>query len=120
MSALSMPARLATVPRDGLLRLALKLDAAVTGVNGVAYLAAAEPLEDLLGLPPDLLRPLGAFLVLFAAAVWFAATRPAISGAAVLTSRWPTWHGRSTRSPSWPSASRRRRSRAASGSRCRP
>ena len=56
----------------------------VTGVNGVAYLAAAEPLEDLLGLPPDLVRPLGAFLVVFAAAVWFTATRPAVSRAAVL------------------------------------
>jgi hypothetical protein len=84
MSTLTMPARLAAVPRDVLLRLALKVDAAVTGANGVAYLAAADPLEDLLGLPPDLLRPLGAFLVLFAAAVWVAATRQAIARAAVV------------------------------------
>ena len=84
MSAVSIPNRLAALPRDAVLRLALKLDAAVTGVNGVAYLAAAEPLEDLLGLPPDLVRPLGAFLVVFAAAVWFTATRPAVPRAAVL------------------------------------
>jgi hypothetical protein len=58
------------------LRLILKLDAVVTGVNGVAYLLLADPLEDLLGLPPALMRPIGAFLVLFAAAVWFVATRP--------------------------------------------
>ena len=77
--------RLAALPRDTVLRLALKLDAAVTGVNGVAYLAAGEPLENLLGLPPDLLRPLGAFLLLFAAAVWFTATRPAVSRGAVMT-----------------------------------
>ena len=58
------------------LRLILKLDAVVTGVNGVAYLLLADPLEDLLGLSPALMRPIGAFLVLFAAAVWFVATRP--------------------------------------------
>jgi hypothetical protein len=84
MSALSISARLADLPREGLLRLALKLDAVVTGVNGVAYLAAAGPLEDLLGVSPDLLRPLGAFLVLFAAAVWFVAARPKPPRAAVI------------------------------------
>jgi hypothetical protein len=55
----------------------------VTGANGVAYLAAAEPLEDLLGLSPGLLRPIGAFLVVFAAAVWYTATRPAVRRGAV-------------------------------------
>jgi hypothetical protein len=58
------------------LRLILKLDAVVTGVNGIAYLALANPLEDLLGVAPSLTRPIGAFLVLFAAAVWYVATRP--------------------------------------------
>ena len=38
------------------LRTALKLDAVVTGANGAAYLVAAGPLEDLLGLSPALLR----------------------------------------------------------------
>ena len=60
------------------LRLILKLDAVVTGVNGIAYLALANPLEDLLGVAPELTRPVGAFLVLFAAAVWFVATRPVV------------------------------------------
>jgi hypothetical protein len=67
------------------LRLILKLDAVITGVNGVAYLLLADPLEDLLGLSPTLMRPIGAFLVLFAAAVWFVATRPAIARPAVLS-----------------------------------
>ena len=58
------------------LRLILKLDAVITGVNGLAYLLLADPLEDLLGLSPDLMRPIGAFLVVFAAAVWLVATRP--------------------------------------------
>jgi hypothetical protein len=65
------------------LRLILKLDAVVTGVNGIAYLLLANPLEDLLGVAPELTRPIGAFLVLFAAAVWFVATRPVVPRMAV-------------------------------------
>jgi hypothetical protein len=84
MTAKSMPARVATLPRETLLRLVLRLDAAVTGAKGVAYLAAAEPLEDLLGVSAGLLRPIGAFLVLFAAAVWFVATRRVVPRTAVL------------------------------------
>ena len=44
-------------------------DGAVTGVNGVAYLAAAGPLEDLLGLPAAWLRGAGAVLLAFAAGI---------------------------------------------------
>jgi hypothetical protein len=84
MSATSIPARFADLPREGMLRLVLKLDAAVTGVNGAAYLAAAGPLADLLGVSPDLLRPVGAFLVVFAIAVAWAASRPSIPRAAVM------------------------------------
>ena len=66
------------------LRTALKLDALVTGANGAAYLVAAGPLEDLLGLSPALLRPTGAFLLLFSAAVWTVASRPQVSPSAAL------------------------------------
>lgn len=66
-----------------LLRLALKLDAVVTGANGAAYVVAAGPLGDLLGLSPALLRGTGAFLLAFAAVVWLTATRPSIPRAAV-------------------------------------
>ena len=66
------------------LRTALKLDAIVTGANGAAYLVAAGPLEDLLGLSPALLRPTGAFLLLFSAAVWTVASRPQVSPSAAL------------------------------------
>jgi hypothetical protein len=59
-----------------MLRPALLLDAAVTGVNGVAYLAAAGPLEDLLGLPAEWLRTAGVVLVAFAALVALVARRP--------------------------------------------
>jgi hypothetical protein len=83
MSAMSIPTRLAELSADRLLRLVLTLDAAVTGVNGAAYLVAAGPLEDLLGVPPDVLRPIGAFLLAFAAAVAFVASRPVPPRAAV-------------------------------------
>ena len=65
------------------LRLILKLDAVLTGVNGIAYLAFSNSLEDLLGVAPGLTRPVGAFLVLFAAAVWVVATRPVVPRMAV-------------------------------------
>ncbi|RBY76424.1 hypothetical protein DQ238_17185 [Geodermatophilus sp. TF02-6] len=60
-----------------LLRAALRLDAGVSGLNGAAYLLAAAPLADLLGLPPGWLRGTGVFLLVFAAAVWLVADRPA-------------------------------------------
>lgn len=66
------------------LRTALKLDAVVTGANGAAYLVAAGPLEDLLGLSPALLRSIGAFLLLFSAAVWAVASRREVSASAAL------------------------------------
>ncbi|MBA8953289.1 hypothetical protein ACFQU9_16320 [Actinomadura namibiensis] len=51
------------------LKLALRVDAVVTGANGLAYLALAGPLERLLGLDAAVGRGLGAFLVVFAIAV---------------------------------------------------
>ena len=66
----------------GLLRLALGLDAVVTGANGAAYLLGAPLLDGPLGLSPALLRGAGAFLLVYAVAVWFVATRRPIPGAA--------------------------------------
>jgi hypothetical protein len=61
--------------RPSLLRDVMRLDAAVTGANGVAYLALAGPLEGLLGLSAPLLRGVGAFLVVFALFVAVLGTR---------------------------------------------
>jgi hypothetical protein len=58
------------------IRFALLLDAVVSGANGVAYLVAAEPIADLLGVPADFLRALGAFFVVYATAVWLVSRRP--------------------------------------------
>ncbi|HZB21312.1 MAG TPA: hypothetical protein VE463_15860 [Blastococcus sp.] len=68
---------------DSLLRLALRLDAVVTGLNGAAYLAAAPLLDDVLGLSGGLLRGIGAFLLVYAAAVWLVGAGVRISTAAV-------------------------------------
>ncbi|GAA2314209.1 hypothetical protein GCM10010149_76950 [Nonomuraea roseoviolacea subsp. roseoviolacea] len=71
-----MTAVTVTTDRTKFLRLALAADAAVTGVNGLAYLAAAGPLADLLGPGAGLLRGIGAFLLVYAVAVGVLATRP--------------------------------------------
>jgi hypothetical protein len=76
--------RIAGRERETVLRLALRLDAAVTAANGAAYLALAGPLQDLLGLEPSLLRPAGLLLLVFAAAVWLVAGLRRIPRVAVL------------------------------------
>lgn len=68
----------AAVPlqRSGILRPALVLDAAVSGANGLVYLAAAGPVGDLLGLSPALLRGIGAAFLVWAALVALVARSP--------------------------------------------
>jgi hypothetical protein len=75
--------RRAALPRKRLVRGILELDAAVTGANGLVYLAAAGALDSPLGVPAGLLRSLGLFLIVFAAILWFLATRPHVSRAVV-------------------------------------
>ena len=66
-----------------LLRPALRVDAAVTGLNGAGYLVAVPLLDDLLGLPAGQLVGVGVFLLTFAAAVWaVGAGTPISTGAA--------------------------------------
>ncbi|MFD0850863.1 hypothetical protein ACFQ07_01340 [Actinomadura adrarensis] len=67
-----------------LLRVALRLDSVVTGANGVLYLALAGPLEDLLGLNPGIARGIGAFLLVYAVAVWLVSV-PARPGRMAVT-----------------------------------
>jgi len=61
--------RLAAAEPNALVRLALRLDAVVTGANGVAYLALAGVLDGPLGVEASTLQPIGAFLIVFAIAV---------------------------------------------------
>ena len=75
--------RLSEMSGEALLRGVLKLDALVSGVNGLAYLFAADLLDGALGLSTALLRPAGASLLVFAGAVYYAATRRPIRPTAV-------------------------------------
>ena len=68
-AAAGIRGRLAAADPNGLVRLALRLDAVVTGANGVAYLALAGVLDGPLGIEASTLRPVGAFLIVFAIAV---------------------------------------------------
>jgi len=76
-----------TPTRDGgrLLRRALRLDAAASGALGALSLAAAPALVGLLGPPAPVLLGVGAFLVVFAAALFVLAARPSIPRPAAWT-----------------------------------
>lgn len=68
-------------------------DAALTGVNGLAYLAAAPTLDDWFGAPVPLLRGLGAFLVVVAVGVATLARRhpvprPGLLALVLLNTAW--------------------------------
>ena len=65
------------------LRWVLKADAAVTALNGLAYLAGATLLDSLLGLPTMLLRAVGGILVVYAGMVLLVATRRVVPSVAV-------------------------------------
>ena len=67
------------------LPVALKLDAVVTAANGAAYLVAAAPLAELLGLSAPLLRIAGGGLLAFAAVVWLVASAARMSRPAPVT-----------------------------------
>ncbi|MEO3888826.1 hypothetical protein [Nonomuraea sp. B5E05] len=70
-----MTALTVTTDRTKFLRLVLTADAVVTGGNGLVYLAAAVPLGALLGPDAALLRGIGAFLLVYGAAVGLLAGR---------------------------------------------
>ena len=106
-----------TQQSDALLRLVLKVDAVVTGANGIAYLTLAGPLADLFDVPAGFLRGLGAFLAVFSVAVWLVALRPRPWAAAVIAANvpgsWPASRSRcstcTTRArPAWCGRSSRR------------
>ena len=90
------------------LPVALKLDAVVTAANGAAYLVAAGPLGELLGLDPALLRVVGGGLLAFAAVVWLVASAQRMSRPAPATIVALTPSGRSAASSRCSPASGRR------------
>lgn len=64
---------------DGFARLALRLDAVVTGLNGIAYLALATVLESFFGVPTAVQYPVGVFLLLYSLGVLALGTRKEIN-----------------------------------------
>jgi hypothetical protein len=79
-----------TVPVAGAF---LLVDAAMTGVNGLAYVLAGGWLADWFGAPEPLVRSLGAFLLVVAAGVALLATRRPIPrrGVAALATLNVVW-----------------------------
>ncbi|CAL9369717.1 hypothetical protein [Streptomyces sp. enrichment culture] len=87
MSAPPLAALARTSVPQSVLRRFLALDAAVTGVNALAYLALSGPVGRLLGVDARLLLAVGAFLAGYAAAVGLLASRnhpPALGVRAVV------------------------------------
>jgi hypothetical protein len=80
-----------TAPRPLTIRFALGLDAVVSGANGVAYLALAGPLEDLLGVSADVLRGIGAFFVVYAALLAVIMRRPGRAGVTAVIAGNALW-----------------------------
>lgn len=62
-----------------LLRRALQLDGVASGVMGLGFLAGGAALDSALGLPSTFLWAVGAFLVPYAAALLFIASRPQVN-----------------------------------------
>lgn len=62
-----------------LLRSSLKLDSLVSAANGIAYIAGAALLDDLLGPTSGWLLAIGTFLIVYAAVVGFIGTRLTIN-----------------------------------------
>ncbi|MFF4250363.1 hypothetical protein ACFY1L_04035 [Streptomyces sp. NPDC001663] len=75
MSATQFTALARTSDPHTALRRFLALDAVVTGANGLAYLAASEPLGRFLGVGSGLLLALGVVLAVYGAAVGLLAFR---------------------------------------------
>jgi hypothetical protein len=80
---MSHPSGAARAASTTFLRRALALDAVASGATALLVIAAASPLEGLLGLPEALLRGAGLVLIPYVAFVIYAAAREALPALAV-------------------------------------
>lgn len=74
-----------TRPVEGLLRFALKIDAAASAAIGLTCAVLGAVLDDLLGIPIAVTLPVGILLLGYAGFVWFVASRPRVPAAGA----WP-------------------------------
>jgi hypothetical protein len=79
----TLRSRLAALPGEVAVRLALRLDAVISGANGVVYLAIPGALDSALGVDAGVIRGFGAFFVVSAATVWAISSREPINRTAV-------------------------------------
>ncbi|MEV7469130.1 hypothetical protein AB0O20_21870 [Streptomyces kronopolitis] len=78
MRAAGPSAGAGTAGSGAVLRLALKVDGAVSGLVAALSLLGARMLDEALGLPAWLHWGQGAFLAVYAAALWYGATRETV------------------------------------------
>ena len=93
---------------DSLLRFAMRADATLTGLCGLAVAFVADPLSSLTGLSSNLEYALGAFFVFYGLVVFSLAASPDLRSVG-LGSSWPTSCSRWA--PSWPWSSAHDRER---------
>ena len=83
MTDLALPSHAPIAHPSRLLRRALAVDAALSGLSGLLMAIDAAPLNVVLGLPTDLLRGVGLALLPWAAVVGWLATQPTVMRRAV-------------------------------------
>jgi len=80
-----MTTTLSTTSTDSLLRLAMRADAVLSGLGGIALLAAASPLAGFTGFPKTAEYVVGAGFVVYGIVVFLAAGLPRVRPAGVAT-----------------------------------
>jgi predicted aconitase with swiveling domain len=83
MTAVTTTSRPLSASTDALLRFALRADATLTGLAGVAVAAFANPLSTLSGLSPTTEYLIGAAFVIYGAVVYYLAALPSLRGAGI-------------------------------------
>ena len=71
---------------DALLRFALRADATITGLAGLAVAAFANPLSSLSGVSPTTEYLIGAAFVIYGAVVYYLAALPSLRGVGIAVS----------------------------------
>ncbi|SCX30022.1 hypothetical protein [Mycolicibacterium fluoranthenivorans] len=74
-----------TRARDGLVRFAMRLDAVLVGITGIPFVAAADRLASLTGVPVAVEYGLGVFFLAYGVVVYWLAGRDRVRPGAIAT-----------------------------------